>query len=250
MDTRFVPLKEVTMSKSKKSMRLAQKRRPSKIIQPVRSGRTRLTPEDRSNQILKGAIKFFAERGFGGQTRELAHQLGITQGLLYRYYPTKEALIERIYEEMFVNRIDPQWAADFKDRSKPLPERLERFYQSYSGMLLDAEWGRIYLLSGLEGAPIAKRFVNYITNGIFRLVVGELRNEFGLPDLDTALMTEAEIEMMWALHGSIFYIGIRMWVYRVAPPSNIPGAVAQLVHSFYRSAHDTMKVGPKETRNR
>jgi AcrR family transcriptional regulator len=239
---RFVRLKEVIMSTSKKTIRAPQKRKPGKIAQPVRSGRRRLAPEDRSNQILKGAIKFFAERGFGGQTRELAQQLGITQGLLYRYFPTKDLLIERIYEEMFVNRIDPQWADDFKDRSKPLPDRLESFYQSYSGVLLDSEWGRIYLFSGLEGALIAKRFVNYITNGIFRQVIGELRHEFGSPDLDTVLMTEPELEMMWALHGSIFYIGIRMWVYRVAPPSDIPAAIAQLVRSFYRNAQAMMQV--------
>ena len=46
----------------------------------------RLSPEDREQQILEGAVKFFAEKGFSGQTRELALQLGITQPLLYRYY--------------------------------------------------------------------------------------------------------------------------------------------------------------------
>lgn len=241
MDFRFVQLEEVIMNTSKKTIRALQKRKLGKIAQPARSGRRRLAPEDRSNQILKGAIKFFAERGFGGQTRELAQQLGITQGLLYRYFPTKDMLIERIYEEMFVNRIDPQWASDFKDRSKPLPDRLNSFYQSYSSILLDSEWGRIYLFSGLESAPIAKRFVNYVTNGIFRQVIGELRHEFGLPNLNAVPMSELELEMMWALHGSIFYIGIRMWVYRVAPPSDIPAAITQLVRSFYRSAQAMMK---------
>lgn len=229
------------MTTSKKTKQAPRQRKPGKIAPPARSARRRLAPEDRSNQILKGAIKFFAERGFGGQTRELAQQLGITQGLLYRYFPTKDLLIERIYEEMFVNRIDPQWADDFKDRRRPLTERLEGFYQSYSSVLLDSEWGRIYLFSGLEGAPIAKRFVNYITNGIFRQVIGELRHEFGLPELDAVPMSEPELEMMWALHGSIFYIGIRMWVYRVAPPSDIRAAISQLVRSFHRTAQAMMQ---------
>lgn len=238
MDSRFVRLEEVIMTISKQKIRAPKER---KSPQKNRLARRRLAPEDRSNQILEGAIKFFAERGFGGQTRELAQQLGITQGLLYRYFPTKDLLIERIYEEMFVNRFDSQWAEDFRDRSMPLLNRLESFYQSYSNVLHDSEWGRIYLYSGLEGAPIAKRFVNYITNGIFKQVICELRHEFALPDLDTAPMNESELEMMWALHGSIFYIGIRMWVYRVAPPSDIPATITQLVRSFYRTAQAMMQ---------
>jgi AcrR family transcriptional regulator len=218
-----------------------RRRKRSMTIKPTRKVRQRLTPEDRSNQILKGAIKFFAERGFSGQTRELAQQIGITQGLLYRYFPTKDLLIERIYKELFVNRINPHWIENLLDRNKPLPDRLEAFYQNYSSILHDYEWSRIYLYSGLGSAPIARRFVNYVTSGIFKQVVGELRHEFGLYGTDTIRMTEPEVEMMWALHGSIFYIGIRMWVYGVAPPSDIPAAITQLVRGFYRNAQVVMQ---------
>jgi hypothetical protein len=55
---------------------------------------------------------------------------------------------------------------------------------------------RIYLYSGLGGATIAKRFVHQITQGLFRRVIGELRHEFGLPDLAAAPMTEPESELM------------------------------------------------------
>jgi len=70
----------------------------------------RLSPEDREQQILEGAVKFFAEKGFSGQTRELALQLGITQPLLYRYFPTKRSLIERVFEEAYINKLDPEWS--------------------------------------------------------------------------------------------------------------------------------------------
>ena len=46
----------------------------------------RLPPALREKQILEGAISFFSEVGFTGQTRELSRRLGITQPLLYRYY--------------------------------------------------------------------------------------------------------------------------------------------------------------------
>ena len=54
--------------------------------------RQRLQPGDRQHMILEGAISYFAEFGFDGRTRELAQHLGISQALLFRYFPSKAAL--------------------------------------------------------------------------------------------------------------------------------------------------------------
>src|ERR1700704_2652866 len=67
-------------------------------------GPPRLDPTQREAIITREAVAFFAECGFEGQTRQLAKRLRITQPLLYRYFPTKEALIERVYQEVFVGR--------------------------------------------------------------------------------------------------------------------------------------------------
>ena len=84
--------------------------------------RKRLAAADRERQILIGAIRYFAEVGFNGQTRQLAERLGITQPLLYRYFPTKRDLIERVFGEVFLKRMDPGWGALITDRSRPLAE--------------------------------------------------------------------------------------------------------------------------------
>ena len=47
---------------------------------------TRLSRAERERQIIQAAIRFFAEVGFAGRTRELAERAGITQPLLYRYF--------------------------------------------------------------------------------------------------------------------------------------------------------------------
>ena len=60
--------------------------------------RQRFAPAEREQLIIDGAIQFFADVGFAGQTRELAQRLGITQPLLYRYFPTKQDLIEKVYD--------------------------------------------------------------------------------------------------------------------------------------------------------
>ncbi|MGA8515078.1 MAG: helix-turn-helix domain-containing protein, partial [Burkholderiaceae bacterium] len=80
----------------------------------VPAGR-RLTPADRERQIVDGAVEFFSQHGLGGQLRDLAQQLGITHTLLYHYFPTKQALIERVYNEMFAGRWNPAWEALLDD---------------------------------------------------------------------------------------------------------------------------------------
>ena len=203
--------------------------------------RVRLTPSDRSDRILKGAISFFAKHGFAGQTRELARELGISKGLLYRYFPSKDDLIDRIYDEMFVRRWKPEWDAILVDRSVPLLARLKRFYLEYAQMLHDYEWVRIYLYSGLDGASIAQRFAKLVTERIYKPIIGEMRREFGLPGLDEQPLTEPEAELMWALHGGLFYIGIRKWVYRVPTPHDVAGTVSRAVERIYADAQALMR---------
>lgn len=226
---------------AKRTIAAAVKSRATRAKRKTARKRVRLAPTDRSDLILRGAIGFFAKHGFGGQTRELAAELGISKGLLYRYFPSKDDLIDRIYDEMFVRRWDPQWDAMLVDRSQPLLSRLKRFYIDYSKMLHDYEWVRIYLYSGLGGSSIAQRFAKLVTERIYKPIIGELRHEFGLPGIAAQPMTEPEIELMWALHGGLFYIGIRKWVYRVVTPRDVEGTVTRAVERIYADAQELMR---------
>ena len=94
--------------------------------------------------IVRSAIGFFAQNGFSGQTRELAAGLGISQALIFRYFPTKEDLIDRVYEEIF----GKEWELDLAmlaDRSQPLEARLKAFYRGYAGLILGHEYTRLLL---------------------------------------------------------------------------------------------------------
>src|SRR5512135_2474713 len=94
--------------------------------------RHRMAPQDRERLILDNAIRFFAERGLCGETRELARRLGVTQSLIYRYFPSKDVLIGRVYEKWFVEYWNPAWADWIRDRSKSLEDRLLAFYRDYA----------------------------------------------------------------------------------------------------------------------
>ena len=207
-----------------------------RLLSPTPKAGKRLAPTLRAEQIVRGAVHFFAEHGFSGQTRELANELGISNGLLYRYFPSKEALIDRVFEEVFLRRWNPKWQSIIADRRRPLLERLKVFYVEYSKLPLDYEWGRIYLHAGLAGASINQRYIRIANERIFKPVMNELRREFGAPSLKKVPMTEPELELVWSLHGSIFYIGIRKWVYHVKVPADIDAAIEQLVDSLYNNA--------------
>ena len=93
----------------------------------------RLDPEVRRQQILDAAISYFAEAGFGVQTRELSRRLGVSQPLLYRYFPSKQDLINAVFEAVFMSQWRDDWIAELQDRKVPLRDRLLRFYLQYAG---------------------------------------------------------------------------------------------------------------------
>jgi len=61
--------------------------------------RTPKVVEDRREQIIDAAMRVFAEKGFTRATnKDIAHEAGITPGLIYYYFESKEALLNAIIE--------------------------------------------------------------------------------------------------------------------------------------------------------
>jgi len=177
--------------------------------------RQRLPAAERERRIVEAAASFFAEYGLGGQTRELAKTMGITHSAIFRYFPSKEALIERVYEHVFVRRWDPTWTALITDRSRPFEDRIVRFYLEYADRIFDAQWMRIFMFAGLRGHAMTGRYVSLVRNQLIKPACGELRAELGLPTLASVPLTAREEEAFWALHGTVFYLGIRKFIYGV-----------------------------------
>ncbi|MCU1760932.1 TetR/AcrR family transcriptional regulator [Pseudomonas sp. 14P_8.1_Bac3] len=197
---------------------------------PVKSTARRLSPEVRENQIVQKAIEHFATCGFSGSTRELARQLDITQPLLYRYFPSKEALIDRVYEEVY--QWDSSWEAMIKDRSEPLQSRLVRFYTSYAKVILRREWIRIFVFAGLTREGINDRYLAKLRERVFIPVIAEIRHAHGLAPSSGETINEKELELIWSLHASIFYIGVRKWIYDLPVTEDIDALIDQMVDAF------------------
>jgi len=192
----------------------------------------RLDPKAREEAIVKAAIAFFAEHGFDGSTRELASRLGITQPLLYRYFPSKEALLDRVYEEVYVHRWNKGWQDGLTDRTLPLEARLVRFYQDYARIILTYEWIRLFMFAGLKGLDFNARYLAFLRTSAFEVVVREIRHDAGLTV--EAPISTGEVELIWGLHASIFYVGVRQFIYGMPGPQDVAADIALRVKAFVR----------------
>ncbi|KUY59091.1 TetR/AcrR family transcriptional regulator [Burkholderia sp. RF2-non_BP3] len=199
----------------------------------------RLAPEARERQIVEKAIEHFATHGFSGSTRELARQIGVTQPLLYRYFPSKEALIDRVYDEVYT--WSPDWEKMIADRTVPLQERLVAFYRAYAQTILRREWIRTFIFAGLSREGFNTRYLSRLRERVFLPVLRELRHEYDIATPATEAQRNAEIELVWSLHASIFYFGVRKWVYGLPVPDDLDTEIERLVDAFLHGTPATLK---------
>lgn len=62
--------------------------------------RTPKVVEDRREQIIDAAMRVFSQKGFTRATnKDIAREAGITPGLIYHYFESKEALLKAMIEE-------------------------------------------------------------------------------------------------------------------------------------------------------
>ncbi len=179
------------------------------LAQPV--GRRRLGTAERSRQILDGAIQFFAQQGLDGQLRDLAKSIGITHALLYHYFPTKQALIDAVYQEVFVERWNPGWDELLDDEALSVEDKLTRFYDDYINQALTRDFVRILVFSGLTDRTITDRFFDMLRQRLFPRLIRETRRHRGASLRGKA--SRRELELLTGLHGGFFYIPLQRWVY-------------------------------------
>ena len=180
---------------------------------PARPRSQRLAPDDRKRQILEAAVRYFAEVGFDGGTRELARRLQVTQPLIYRYFPSKEDLIRAVYQEVYLTRWQPDWERALSDPAQPVRTRLISFYQQFTEAVFTPEWIRIYLFAGLRGLEMNQWWITFVEHHLLRKIAEALRQAHDLPSVEAQPIGAREIELYWLFHGGIFYYGQRREVY-------------------------------------
>jgi AcrR family transcriptional regulator len=181
---------------------------------PRRAGKAavvaRMAPADRKAMILSRATEFFAEYGLTAQTRALAAACGVNQRLLYRYFPSKAALLDEVYQQAIVAPFKAVWLVRLKDRTRPFEQRLAEFYRNYHADVLTRKWLRLFLYASLAEVRMAPDYISAIILQMLETIVEEAAHDQAVElPRDRALRHE----IGWVLHGAVSHLAIRRHVY-------------------------------------
>lgn len=126
---------------------------------PDRPIRRRLSSEDRRTQLIAQAIEMFSRHGFSGtRTRDIAAACGVSEGVLFHHFATKDDLYQAILQSHAEEAGSREWmesmkklAAKRKDREVMhlLTAHILRSFQE------NASFHRLLMFAWLEGHALA-----------------------------------------------------------------------------------------------
>ena len=162
----------------------------------------RMSAEGRREQILEGAWNLFAQKGFRGTTtREIAKRLGISEALMFKYFPTKAALYRAIIQKRMngsEEMIFPKEAIDSQNDREVFTSILSFLLRKNAA---DPTFMRLLLYSALEGHDLSKMFFENHAMDHTQLLAQYIRRrikENGFRKVDPFLTARAFIGM--AIH--------------------------------------------------
>lgn len=183
------------------------------------------------------AIRLIAERGFEATTlRDIATEAGVSPGLLYRYFPSKQAVVIALYDEL---------SSEYAGRSAQLPpgKWRDRFIVALNTSL-----------SVLKPHQVALRALTPVLvgdpeEGIFspgtafsRLRVQEVfeRAVAGASDAPTGPLTAALGRLLYLIHLAV----LLWWLLDKSTNQRATVALVSLVREFLPSAALALRVTP------
>lgn len=115
----------------------------------------RLPAEDRRRQLLDTALNFFSHKGFNGTTtKEIAAAAGVTEAIIFRHFPSKQALYAAVldcqHESGEHEAVIARWKSlmDANDDAGLFRALIEKVI---SGYRQDSRVQRALLFAALEG---------------------------------------------------------------------------------------------------
>ena len=115
----------------------------------------RMPAPHRRAQLLEAALNLFSEKGFdGATTKEIAAAAGVTEAVIFRHFPTKQALYQAVLESEFNCPDFQKWLAEAQASMDRSDDRglfraiAAAIIESYRG---DPRMERVMLFAALEG---------------------------------------------------------------------------------------------------
>src|ERR1035438_702440 len=77
----------------------------------------RMNAGDRRRQLLDAALELFSRKGFGGTTtKEIAAAAGVTEAIIFRHFPSKQALYTAVLDSKTESCCHREWLAEIQAR--------------------------------------------------------------------------------------------------------------------------------------
>lgn len=163
----------------------------------------------RREQIIEAAITLFAQRGFDGtSTKQIANSIGITEGLIFHYFPTKADLLNAVLETRhgFIGQLRHMLdQAEQQPVGEILPEIATRWLQLLRN---EAAITSVIFATAQTNIQVQKALQSIIQEGIYHLS-GYLRSRIQAGDLRADLPVETSASVFFSAL-MIFYLTHRM----------------------------------------
>jgi TetR/AcrR family transcriptional regulator len=158
----------------------------------------RMPAGDRRRQLLDAALELFSRKGFGGTTtKEIAAAAGVTEAIIFRHFPSKQALYTAVLDSKTECSEHEEWFAEIQkhmdrnDDAGVLHTFAAAILTSYRE---DARFERILLFAALEGHEHGLAHHRKFATPIFELFRGYIarrQGEGALRDYDPGVVIVA-----------------------------------------------------------
>lgn len=191
-------------------------------------GAHKSSAQERQVSIIAAAAALFAEKGFNGTTtREIAKTAGISEALLFRYFPTKRALYGAILaEKSQLSQLMASVEEAAEKRDDNLVFTLIAKFRIHRGA--DPTLLRLLLFSALEGHELSDMFFRNRHRVFYEFLAGYIgrRSQEGVfRKVDPLLAAQSFI-------GMIVYHRLLHEIFRVPAHCSPADAVAGYVGVF------------------
>jgi AcrR family transcriptional regulator len=191
---------------------------------------------ERSREMLDAAMELFSHRGMTITIQSLADRIHVTQPLVHRYFPTKADLIAAICRQITEGHWDPVWRTVLTDRSRPLEERIPEFYRTYLPHIYQSAWYRGFLYAALHDPRFAEGYLTKVDRELLGTIVDEVRFQGGYPPIADVPMHERELELVWGMHSTLIFHGIRRYVYEMKVSHDVPTIIRDQLRAYLLAA--------------
>ena len=130
--------------------------------------------ENRRQQIMQTAMELFVEKGFvTASVSDIAKKCGISKGLMYNYFESKDALLKAILDDGMARiygdyelpePFDRAALHHFLDFSYAKYHEQSTFFRLYMSMIMQPQIYEVAVNSGQKERAIAMAVYNYFIN--------------------------------------------------------------------------------------